>query len=54
MISGKDCFQQEFQRGLPSLFQVQGDKVHYQIAIRPGQSRAAGVVKEKLIHFDVL
>ena len=54
MVSGKGCLQQEFQKGLPSLFQVQGDKVHYQITIRPGQSGLAGVVKEKLIHFDVL
>ena len=54
-VSGKGYLQQEFQRGLPSLFiKVQGDKVHYQITIRPGQSGLAGVVKEKLIHFDVL
>ena len=54
MVSGKGCLQQEFQKGLPSCFQVQGDKVHYQITIRSGQSGLAGVVKEKLIHFDVL
>ena len=30
-VSGKGYLQQEFQRVLPSLFQVQGDKVHYQI-----------------------
>ena len=53
-VPGKDCLQQEFQRGLPSLFQVKGDIVHYQIAIRPGQSGLATVVKEKSIHFDVL
>ena len=53
-VSGKGYLQQEFQRGLPSLFKVQADKVHYQITIRPGQSGLAGVVKEKLIHFDVL
>ena len=53
-VSGKGCLQQEFQRGLPSLFQVQGDKVHYQITICPGQSGLAGVVREKLIHIDVL
>ena len=51
-VSGKGYLQQEFQRVLPSLFQEQGDKVHYQITI-PGQSWPAGVVKEKLIHFDV-
>ena len=44
-VSGKGCMQQEFQRGLPSLFQVQGDKVHYQITIRPAQSGLACVVK---------
>ena len=54
MVPGKGCLQQEFQRGLPSLFRVQGDKVHYQIAIRSGQNGLPGVVKEKLIHFDVL
>ena len=53
-VSGKGCLQQEFQRGLPSLLQVQGYKIHYQITICPGQSGLAGVVKEKLIHFDVL
>ena len=54
MVSGKGCLQQEFQRGLPSLFQVQGDMAHYQITICSGQGGLAGVVKEKLIHFDVL
>ena len=34
----------QFQRPTPSLFQVQGDKFHYQITIRPGQSVLAGVV----------
>ena len=53
-VLGKDCLQQEFQRGLPSLFPVKEDKVHYQITIRPGQRGLAGAVKEKLIHFDVL
>ena len=53
-VSGKGCSQQEFQRGLTSVFQVQEDKVHYQITIRPGQRGLTGVVKEKLIHFDVL
>ena len=36
---------------LPSLFQVQGDKVLYQITICSGQNGLAGVVKENLIHF---
>ena len=54
MVSGKGYLQQEFQRGPPSLFQEQGDKVHYQSTIRPGQSGLAGVVREKLIHIDVL
>ena len=34
----------QFQRPTPSLFQAQGDKFHYQITIRPGQSVLAGVV----------
>ena len=54
MVQGKGCLQQEFQRGLPGIFQVQGDKAHYQITIRPGEGGLAGVVKEKLIHFIVL
>ena len=53
-VSGKGCLQQEFQRGLVRLFQVEGDKRHYQTTFCPGQSRLAGVMKEKFIHFDVL
>ena len=53
-VSDKGYLQQEFQRGLPSLFQVQGDTVHCQITIRPVQSILAGAVKEKLIYFHVL
>ena len=53
-VSGKGWLQQQFQRGLLSLFQVQGVKVHYQITVRPGQSGLAGLVKEKFIHFDEL
>ena len=53
-VSGKGYLQQDFQRELPSLFQVQGDTVHCQITICPGQSELAGAVKEKFIHFDVL
>ena len=52
--SDKGCLQQESQRGLASLFQVQGDKVDYQITIPPVQSGLAGVMKEKLFHFNVL
>ena len=44
MVSGKCCLQQKVQRELPSLIQVQGDNVHYQITIRPSQSRLTGVV----------
>ena len=53
-VSGKGCLQQEFQRELVRLFQVEGDKRHYQTTFCPGQSRLAGVMKEKFIHFDVL
>lgn len=53
-VSDKGYLQQESQRGLASLFQVQGDKVDYQITIPPVHSGLAGVMKEKLIHFDVL
>ena len=53
-VSGKGWLQQQFQRGLLSLFQVQGVKVRYQITVRPGQSGVVGLVKEKLIHCDEL
>ena len=54
LVSGKGCLQQELQRELPSLFQVQGGKVQYQITIRPSQSGLADAVKKTLINFDVL
>ena len=58
-ISSLEGFRQrlldtEVQRGLPILFQVQEDKVHYQITILSGKSGLAGVMKEKSIHFDAL
>ena len=34
------------------IFQVQGDKDHYPITIRPFQKGLADVVKEKFIYFD--
>ena len=53
-ISGKGRLRQEFQRGLPTYFQVQVNKAHYEIIICHGQSRITGVVEKKTIHFDVL
>ena len=40
-VSGEGCLRQEFQRRLPSLFQVQGEKAHYQVTISPDQSGLA-------------
>ena len=45
-VSVKGYLRQEFQRGIPFLFQVQGDKAHYQITIRPSQIGLAGVAKK--------
>ena len=44
---GKGCLRKEFQKGLPSLFQVQRDKSHYRIRICPGQSGIADAAKKK-------
>ena len=53
-ISGKDYLRREFQKQLPSLLQVQDEKVQFQITIRPGECGLAGVLNNKLMHFDVI
>ena len=53
-ISGKDYLRTEFQKQLPNLLQVQDEKVHRQITIRPGECGLAGVINNRLIHFDVM
>ena len=53
-ISGKDYLRREFQKQLPNLLQVQDEKVHSQITIRHGECGLAGVINNRLMHFDVM
>ena len=53
-VSGKDFMCKEFQQGLPTLSQNLGDQDQQKITSRPGKSGLAGVLGQKLIHFDVL
>ena len=53
-ISGIDNLRMEFQKQLPNLLQVQDKKVHSQITIRPGEYGLASVIKNRLMHFDVM
>ena len=53
-VSGKSYLQEAFQRQLTNLFQVCDDQVQNQITTRLGHSGLAGVMKKKLIHFDVI
>ena len=50
--SGKDYLRREFQKQLPDLLQVQDEKVQSQITIRSGECELAGVINNKLMHFD--
>ena len=52
--SGKSCLRKEFRKQLPFLSQVQGGMAQSLITIRPGGSGLTGVLKRKLIHFDVM
>ena len=54
VVTGNACQSREFQKEQPNLSQWQGERVLYQITNRPGKSGLAGVVKEKLIHFEVM
>jgi len=53
-ISGKVCLQRAFQQGLQNLSQIPEEEAHCRITNRPGESLVAGVVREKLIPFNVL
>ena len=53
-VSWKIYLQEAFQRQLPNLFPVCDDQVQYQITIPPGHNGLAGVMREKLIHFDMI
>ena len=51
-MSGKDYLRRKFQKQLPNLLQVQDEKVHSQITICPGECGLAGVINNRLMHFD--
>ena len=53
-VSGKSYLQEAFQGQLTNLLPVCDGQVQYQITTRPGHSGLAGVMKKKLIHFDVI
>ena len=58
-ITGLDGFRQKLLEAgisdsVSKLFQVQGEKPHYQITIRHPQKGPAGEVKEKFTYFDGL
>ena len=53
-ISGKYYLRREFQKQLPNLLQAQDEKVHSQITICPGECGLAGVINNRLMHFDVM
>ena len=53
-ISGKVWLRKAFQKQLPNLSKVQERIARSPITIRPGESGLAGVLGEKLIHFDVM
>ena len=53
-ISGKDYLRRKFQKQLPNLLQVQDEKVHSQITIHTGEYGLAGVINNRLMHFNVM
>ena len=54
IISGRTCKQEDFRSKLPNLSYLQNDQVQTLITNRPGRSGLAGVVNNKLIHFNVM
>ena len=53
-MSEKNYLRRQFQKQLPNLLQTQGEKGHNQIIIRPGECGLAVVIKNRLMHFDVM
>ena len=53
IVSGDSCFRKDFLLRQSILSPIQGDRVLYQVTIRPG-SDLAGMIKGQSIHFDVL
>ena len=54
MVSGDIYLRKEFLSREPILSSIQGKRVLYQVASRPGRSGLAGVIEGRLIHFDLL
>ena len=54
IITGNIWLRKEFQKGLQTLSFHQEERILTQIIVHPGISGLAGVIKTKLIHFDVL
>ena len=53
-ISGKDYLRRDLQKQLPILLIVQDEKSQGQIISRPGDCGLAGVINNRLMHFDVM
>ena len=53
-VTGKPWISQAFQNELPILSLTQRDRVHQLIITRSGKNGVAGVIGNKLIHFDAL
>ena len=53
-VTGKPWLSQAFQNELPILSLTQRDKVHQLTTTRPGKNGVAGIIGNKLIHFDDL
>ena len=53
-LSGRATQQQEFRKGLPSLYCQGGAKEHHHPTSQAGRSGVAGVVEGKLILFHVI
>ena len=53
-IYRKDYLKREFQKQLPNLLQIQDEQIYSQITIRPEECRLAGVINNRVMHFDVM
>ena len=53
-ISWNDHLRREFQKQLPKALQVQDEKVQGQIKICSGECELAGVINNRLMHFDMM
>ena len=53
-IYRKDYLKREFQKQLPNLLQIQDEQIYSQITIRPEECGLAGVINNRVMHFDVM